>query len=281
MSSAGWLGVSAGLVGFVLLCALALWAWRRWSTKNRRKKPSFGLRYPVVLVHGVMGFDALKVAGQRTEYFRGFAEMGRKLGVDVVAVRLHPTAKVAVRAAELAKAVGALPFKRVNIIGHSMGGVDARYAITQLGLHKRTASLTTIGTPHRGTPLADLGTGLGDVLGVARLFRALRDIDGFYDLTTTRMAAFNANTHDHGSVHYGSVVGAVTKAHSPLLLPSFRYLSRSSGPNDGLVPVSSQSWGEVLATIDADHWAQIGWSRRFDAAAFFESLLTELRGRGL
>jgi hypothetical protein len=46
------------------------------------------------------------------------------------------------------------------------------------------------------------------------------------------------------------------------------------------VPVTSQHWGEVLAEIEADHWAQIGWSRHFDAAAFFEQILRELRGRG-
>jgi hypothetical protein len=36
----------------------------------------------------------------------------------------------------------------------------------------------------------------------------------------------------------------------------------------------------VLSQIEADHFAQVGWSRRFDAPAFYEELLLELRGRG-
>lgn len=54
-----------------------------------------------------------------------------------------------------------------------------------------------------------------------------------------------------------------------------------------MVPAASQAWGEVLREIEADHWAQIGWSpqlrgsvEKFDALAFYEELLRELRGRG-
>jgi hypothetical protein len=52
------------------------------------------------------------------------------------------------------------------------------------------------------------------------------------------------------------------------------------GDNDGVVPAASQRWGQVLAEIDADHWAQIGWSKRFDAAGFYRDLLRELRAMG-
>lgn len=52
---------------------------------------------------------------------------------------------------------------RLNIIAHSMGGLDARYyAISWLGLAERVASLTTIGIPHLGTPLADLMFSFGE-----------------------------------------------------------------------------------------------------------------------
>ena len=47
-----------------------------------------------------------------------------------------------------------------------------------------------------------------------------------------------------------------------------------------MVPITSQARGEVLREIEADHWAQIGWSRGFDATSFYEDLLRELRGRG-
>ena len=47
---------------------------------------------------------------------------------------------------------------------------------------------------------------------------------------------------------------------TPLLFPTWQLLRTKSGDNDGLVPVSSQAWGETCGTIEADHWAQIGWA---------------------
>jgi hypothetical protein len=67
----------------------------------------------------------------------------------------------------------------------------------------------------------------------------------------------------------------------PLLLPTYLYLSDRAGENDGLVPTASQPWGELLGRVDADHWAQIGWSATFDAQAFYADLLRELTARGV
>jgi hypothetical protein len=47
-----------------------------------------------------------------------------------------------------------------------------------------------------------------------------------------------------------------------------------------MVPASSQRFGEVLAEIEADHWAQIGWSFSFDAVGLYEEILRELVGLG-
>ena len=44
---------------------------------------------------------------------------------------------------------------KIHIIGHSMGGLDARYLISSLGYGDSVASLTTVATPHRGSPIAD------------------------------------------------------------------------------------------------------------------------------
>ena len=45
--------------------------------------------------------------------------------------------------------------EKVNIIGHSKGGLDARYAISCLEMEGKVASLTTIGTPHGGCKMVD------------------------------------------------------------------------------------------------------------------------------
>ena len=45
--------------------------------------------------------------------------------------------------------------EKVNIIAHSKGGLDSRYAMSQLGAAPCVASLTTVNTPHRGCEFAD------------------------------------------------------------------------------------------------------------------------------
>ena len=272
--------VTAALVAVLL----GVWFWRRRSRARRairRRAPQ--LRHPVVLAHGFLGFDEVVVAGVKHEYFR---DLTRSLATHAHAVhrpRVAATGSVTSRGEELASCIRALPDRRVNVVAHSMGGLDARYAITRLGLAKRVASLTTIGSPHLGTPLADLGVMTGERLGLRRVLDRLgiplQALDG---LTTAAMAEFNRSTPDAEGVVYASVVGvAPARRMHPLLLPGHLYLQRVAGENDGLVPGCSQRWGEVLFQIEADHWAQVGWSKHFDAAAFYDGLLRELRGRGL
>ena len=68
--------------------------------------------------------------------------------------------------------------------------------------------------------------------------------------------------------YVGWVRGGLRDVHA-LLAPGFAYLNRRAGGNDGMVPAASQRWGNVLDEVHADHWAQIGWSRGFDAKSFY------------
>lgn len=277
----GWFALAALLGAAGLTAAYLLWRRLRARRRERRRPPR--LRHPLVLAHGFLGFDEVALGGVRREYFRG---LGARLSDHAEAVhrpRLAATGSVAARAADLARCIRDLPDRRVNVIAHSMGGLDARYAVTRLGLGSKVASLTTIGTPHLGTPLADLGDGVLGRLGLRRALQRLGiGLEGLRDLTTAGMAEFNRVTPDVAGVAYASVVGVVHQKRRthPLLVPGLLYLRRKAGENDGLVPAASQRWGEVLWEIEADHWAQIGWSKHFDAAAFYERLLLELRGRG-
>jgi hypothetical protein len=118
---------------------------------------------------GMFGFG--RVAGY--DYFghvatalgRRFRARGREAVVRVVEV--HPTASVRRRAALLAETIAASagPAGPIHIVGHSTGGLDARLlASPSAHLHPhgaldtsflaRLSSITTINTPHYGTPLA-------------------------------------------------------------------------------------------------------------------------------
>ena len=245
--------------------------------------PEHYTRYPVVLLHGAFGFDEVVVREQRHAYFRGVKERLEDHGVVVHRTTVPPVAGIARRAAELVEQVRALPAGKVNLIAHSMGGLDARYAIAHLGLSDRVASLVTLGTPHGGTPLADLGNALGRRVGLQWLVRDAGEM--LADLTTEQMATFNKDVADVDGVFYGSVVGRIppeaTEVH-PLLAPTYALLKRTVGDSDGLVPTSSQEWGEVLRIVDADHWAQVGWSvDQIDTPAIYEAIVAALRERGL
>jgi len=238
---------------------------------------------PVVLVHGLFGFDRIGVPGARFDYFRGIAKHLEALGCHAHAVRLPAAASVPDRARELVAAIAALPHDRIDLIAHSLGGLDARYALTHLGLAGRVRSLVTVGTPHRGTPLADLAL-KGPLDWARRIVGALGGpLAALEWLGTDALAAFNAQVLDVPGVRYACVVGGMHRKDSfvPLaLVPAHAYLRRVAGPNDGLVPIASQYWGETLAEIEADHFAQIGWRvavrQTFDAPGLYASVIARL-----
>ena len=249
------------------------------------------LSAPVVLVHGVSGFDRLlKRRRPGKEFFPGVRARLEAAGNTVFVPRVSATAAVATRAAELVnflrREVGTRP---VHLIGHSMGGLDARYAISRLGLSGQVLSLTTIGCPHRGTAFADWG-----VSRFARhfhpLFRAAGvPDDAFFDLTTAACAEFNQATPDVPTVRYFSVAGVIER---PWLaagwrLPS-RIVRRAEGPNDGVVSVASATWGEHTAIWEGDHLNLVNWPNRRmskagawpDRTAEYGGLLGQLRAAG-
>ena len=68
--------------------------------------------------------------------------------------------KVSVSATEVAErikeVIAETGAEKVNIIAHSKGGLDSRYAISHLGMDKYVATLTTINTPHYGCKFVDM-----------------------------------------------------------------------------------------------------------------------------
>jgi triacylglycerol lipase len=277
----------------VALVAVRLWRKRAAAVERAVEAPLDGVipvpgpvergpPLPVVLVHGLFGFDRIGVPGARFDYFRGIARHLDTLGCHAHAVRLPAAGSVPERARELVAAIEALPHDRIDLIAHSLGGLDARYALTHLGLARRVRSLVTVGTPHRGTPLADMAM-KGPLHWARRIVRVLgMPMQALEWLGTEALAEFNARVLDVPDVRYACVVGGIRDARAvPMaLLPAYAYLKRVAGPNDGVVPVSSQYWGETLAEIDADHFAQIGWRvamrHTFDAAGLYAFVIARL-----
>ena len=165
------------------------------------------MRYPIVLAHGIARFDVLlrdllkdeDMSDNRAHYFRRIRSTLQGAGFPTYHSSVPWAESVAVRSralrANVEQVLAETGARKVHIIGHSMGGLDARHMLFDgraEGIHERVASLTTIGTPHWGTSFADWGITseklLLAILGTLRITA----LDGFRDLTTKTCAAFNA-----------------------------------------------------------------------------------------
>lgn len=220
---------------------------------------------PFVLVHGLCGFDRLYAFRRPVaDYFPGVRERLEAVGNRVYVARVSPTAGVADRAADLKRFIKReLPPGPVHIIGHSMGGLDARYMIAKLGMESRVRSLTTIGTPHRGSPFADWAvTRFGRLVAPFLRFSGI-PYQAFYDLKTDNCSRFNAIVPNVPTVRYFSIAGC---CQSPWIGPEWvvphNIVSRAEGPNDGVVSVASATWGEHTEVWQGDHLNLVNWPNR-------------------
>lgn len=133
-------------------------------------------KYPIILVHGVCGFDS--IVGL-VDYWYGIPKKLESSGAVVRQAKLSAQSNNDVRASQLIEQIeafladtGAL---KVNIIAHSHGSTTSRQAA--FIRPELVASLTTIAGPHKGSPVADfaneeippviqgLGFMAGDALG--------------------------------------------------------------------------------------------------------------------
>lgn len=143
-------------------------------------------KYPILMVHGIFFRDwqVINYWGRvPNELIRNGAEVyyGKQQSANKVSVS---ATEVAERIKEVIAETGA---EKVNIIAHSKGGLDSRYAISHLGMDKYVATLTTINTPHYGCKFVDML--LGRFL---RAYRALliENTTSFSLLWVTKTQAF-------------------------------------------------------------------------------------------
>ncbi len=251
---------------------------------------------PIVLVHGLAGWAKLGTL----DYFYGVPDAlratGRKVYVPALDMFNGSEARGQRLLEVIAQARAETGAPRVVLIGHSQGGLDARWAIARA--QGGVAALVTIGTPHRGTPIADLALGLTPGPAQAAASAVLGLVGGALDpsgmpnadlnaslttLSVAHAAAFNAANPDVAGVAYYSIAGrsagrdaascppsgppfiqaldGTTDELDGLLLAPGGLLTiaelPSTAPNDGLLTVESARWGTFLGCIPADHLNEI------------------------
>lgn len=221
-------------------------------------------RRPIVLAHGLAGFSQIGVRRLKlASYFRGVPEFLAARGCRVISAEVPPLGSVASRAKVLRDQVrAAAQGERVHVIAHSMGGLDARHMISHLGMDRAVLSLVTIGTPHRGSPVADTALGFAASARILELLaRANLDHGAFDDLRTETCARRNETTPDAPGVRYLSIAGVKRRDE---MIYGLRFthdvVAPREGVNDGLVSAKSAAWGEVLPRWDCDHVNLVGWT---------------------
>lgn len=237
-------------------------------------------RYPIVLVHGLFGFDNLGPI----EYWYGIPSALRSGGAKVYITQESAANASEVRGeqllSELRRLKAAYGHAKFNLIGHSHGGQTVRYVAAVAP--DLVASVTTVGSPHQGSPVADKlqrdlnNLGLTGV--VASIANALASFESFLSgqprlpqdslaallsLNSAGAANFNSRfpagqpTSSCGQgpavasngIRYYSLGG--TSVLTNFLDPSdvllgITSLYFSGEQNDGLVGRCSSHWGTVL-----------------------------------
>jgi len=143
----------------LLVCALMLglvsvakpasaWCW--WWTCSYTKT-----KYPIVLAHGAAGFDELFGV---LDYWYGIPSALSDGGATVFVTTVSQLNATEVRGeqllAQVEQIVAITGKPKVNLIGHSHGGLDVRYVASVRP--DLVASVTTVGSPHKGADLADV-----------------------------------------------------------------------------------------------------------------------------
>ena len=248
---------------FLLFITLAGCAGFPQKPEEALAERAFPLRYPVILVHGIIAHD-------RESIFDFWGRIPEKLTENGVIVYFGNTdawgdieLNSELLKAAIERALQETESEKVNIIAHSKGGLDARYLIWKYDFGDRVASLTTMSTPHRGAELADRFYNwerfdssilLKNIEFLARMYGDTNpDINKvIYQLTTGQMDEFNETTGMvDDKVYFQSIYTTMQEPSDDVLLSrSFRYIRNISGDNDGVVSEYSAAWGGNVKKIE-------------------------------
>ncbi len=111
-------------------------------------------RIPVLLVHGLIDNRSVFSVMQRSLRRRGFAHVCTWNYSPLLTDIARGAADLGAHIERVCAQTG---YERVHVVGHSLGGLIARYHVQRQGGDRRVESLVTLGTPHRGSVLAHVG----------------------------------------------------------------------------------------------------------------------------
>lgn len=276
----------------------------KYLVNQRRESDKIcATKYPVLLVHGVFFRDF-----KHLNYWGRVPAELEKNGATIYYGNQQSALSVPDSAAELSARIKEIlketGCEKLNVIAHSKGGLDMRYALANSDIAPNIASVTTINTPHRGCgfaeylltkiPVAQQSVVAGAYNGALKKFGETPDfLAAVNDLTAVKCTKdFDTLALPSGiySASVGSRLNHATSGKFPLNF-SFALVKYFDGPNDGLVSASSFGWGEkqTFLTVDGkrgiSHADVIDLNREnipgFDVREFYVQMVADLKNRGL
>lgn len=119
-------------------------------------------KYPLVMAHGMFGFNS--IAGV-VDYWYQIPQDLRSNGATVFVTQVAPLDSSEARGEQLLKEVQDIlaisGAAKVNLVGHSHGSHSVRYVAAVIP--QKVASVTAVGGPVKGSPVADLVLGISNV----------------------------------------------------------------------------------------------------------------------
>lgn len=266
-------------------------------------------KYPILMIHGV-GFRDLKWPLYWGRIATALASTGAVLfyGQQDCWARIEDNAKTI--KARIPQILDETNSDKINIIAHSKGGLEARMVASSLGMGEYIASITTIGTPHRGSKTVDKLLKAPDSLfniasfAVDNWIGLIGDTKpNFYavckDFSTEYAETFNKENPDVPGIFYQSFAGVMKTPLSDINLSTANAVVKMiEGENDGLVSVESAKWGESFTLLagrtnrGVSHYDEIDFRRSplslkssgdgiTDICDVYTAIVNDLADRGL
>lgn len=250
--------------------------------------------YPIVLSHGVLGFDdRTGLFGGAIKYWGGMDDYLRGQGAAVLTPGTNPMQSVANRANDQRNQINtwmaANGFTKVHILAHSQGALVSRYMVSSLAMAPKVSTVTSVNGVNRGTPVADIALAvipswlqptLNTVVNIISQLvygKTKQDIIAMTSsLTVANVNALNTTNPNAAGVKYysyGSKITLPDLVQHPLMGLVYPItwtggvFNGQGGDNNSVVPFSSQKWGTWMGgpsysilTTGVDHIEAINFA---------------------
>lgn len=196
-------------------------------------------QYPIVLAHGMLGFGKIGPV----DYWYGIPSDLTQNGASVYVTKVSALNSSELRGEQLLKQVQnivAISKKsKVNLIGHSHGGQSIRYVASVAP--QLVASATSVGSPHLGSPVADLVSGVATNDPTGLLAPLLSTVVNAFGSLESAFSGGGAYSQDSLKTMYALSTAGATAFNSkfPMGMPSVN-CGQGSAVSQG---VRMYSWG--------------------------------------